>query len=356
MTPDVALVCYLNADHRVGSGHLVRSRAMIEALSFPYRLYTFEKKLLVQEAFSQAIFINDTGGIAKKITQLLSDHAFVILWVDSPEVPAEIWEIEHDRLLKVAIDDCGGDRIQADIVVNANAAASHAYNGLQEWTLLLTGLKYLPIRPEFGNVGKGRDLNPTGRRVGFVIGGGDAAQKWTREILSLEIVNNKWHNVRMITSRYMPDFEDVKRIGQAKGISVITGLNANEMASFYSSCDACVMSAGMCLYEALASGTPVVAYPILSGMETEVAYFEKRNVILNLGKKGGDPKTMTDTVNSLLDSPAKRNEFSRKGRSLVDGKGIFRVAQVLMRVHSMLVEGLDKKRVLISTKTVMEKK
>ena len=346
----VALICYVTADHQVGAGHLVRSKALTESILFPHRLYVTGKGVLIKETFSNATYFNDTFSISDKIARLLVSNDYVMLLIDSPQVPHEVWGVEHERLLKITIDDYGGNHIRTDIIVNGNADSSSGYTGLSDWTLLLSGLKYLPIRPEFANVGNGRSINRTGRRVGFVIGSGADAQDWAEVILTLDINGNEWKDVIMVTSSSMPDFKKIKQSAKIKGISVVNGLNVNEMASFYSHCDVCVMTAGMCLYEALAAGTSVVAYPILSGMEKETAYFEKKKVIVNLGKKGFDPQTMTDTVNRLLDSAEERNQMYRMGRDLIDGKGVTRIAQVLMSVYSEVIKGLPKRKVLASIK------
>ncbi len=344
----IALVCYVTAGHQVGSGHLVRSRTLIESLLLPYRLYVFGKELIIKEAFPKATYYDTSCGFSNEVSKLLIEYTTVILLIDSPTVPKEFWDIEHDRLLKITMDDYGGGHIRADIIVNGNADSSFGYTNLHSWTLMLSGLKYLPIRPEFTNVGKDRAINPKGRKVGFIIGSGEEAKNWAEVLFKLDIYENEWVDVKMVTASTMPNFKKIKQIGQANGISVITGLGVNEMVNFYFDSDVCVMTAGMCLYEALAAGTSTIAYPILSGMEKEVAYFEKRNVIVNLGKNGCNPKVITNAVNSLLDSPVERNEMYRKGRSLIDGKGVNRIAKVLMQFFSKIDRGLDKKEALKS--------
>jgi len=354
MNRPTPIVCYLPADQQVGSGHLVRSKSIIEAFSFPHQIYRSGNGDLLKETFPDGIELKDPDEFAASITRLISIHSLVILWVDAPEIPKQIREIEHERLLKIIVDDYGGFRVRADVIVNGNAGTSSGYNGLPDWALILEGLKYMPIRPEFSRAGNKKDNDRNGRRVGFVVGSGDEAAEWGNLLLSLNIGENKWSTASMVVPRTLPEFEDFLKRGNAVGITPVTGLDGNEMAAFYSSCDVCVMTAGMCLYEALAVGTPIVAYPVLPGMEKEAAYFESNNAILNLGKKGGDIKAISDAVNCLLDSSSRRTEMCRQGRRLFDGKGAFRISRMLLKVHAGIVGGGDKGNVLASVKKEIE--
>lgn len=355
MKTRVALVCYLDAGHKVGAGHLVRSQAVIEQLSFDHHLYTIGHSRLVRETFSAGDHITDAGNLKTTFCRLLSEYNLVILWVDLPVVPAWIWEYEHVRLLKVVVDDYGGNHIRADIIITPNAAASWGYTGLLEWALLLSGPKFLLLRPAFKQIRRVPDSRLTQRRVGFVAGSGAAAHQWVHGLLSLDPGAYGWSQVSMVVSKYIPDYQQIKHIGQAKGITVSSDLDAAEMASFYAGCDVCAMTAGMSLYEALAVGTPVLAFPILDGMAAEVAYFEKHHAIVNLGTEGGDLEKLAETVNSLLDSPARCRKMARAGRNLVDGKGVNRISRLLTRIHADLAAGMEKQQILFSLKAVQEK-
>lgn len=351
---DIAIISYLEVDHNVGLGHAIRLHSLLDHFPYPYDHKVIGKGDAIRDIFPESEVHESQTNVRKLVKQTMEKHRLTLLITDHPNVPVIMWEIEDKTLLKIAIDDVGSSHISSDVVINCSACTQyHVYPNLPEWAISLLGLRYLPLRSEFGNISAITSRRRNGQSLGFVAGSSFAAEEWVYSILSLDFERDGWRGARLIVSPTLRNFDKARKIGKEKGIEVETDLTAREMVNFYSALKVCVMTAGMALYEAFAAGVAVIAYPIRPDMIPEAKYFEKQEMLINLGKNGNDPSVLTAAVDDLLKDGGKRQTLKKKLCKMVDGKGAERITKVLAEIVHDCLEGQDKITAIKKCKKVL---
>ena len=86
----------------------------------------------------------------------------------------------------------------------------------------------------------------------------------------------------------------------------------------------------MIVYEVLATGVPLIAYPQEQNLIPEMAYFAASGCLINLGHDGGeDLDKITAAVNRLLRDRHKALAIAARGNAMVDGLGLSRAAALI---------------------------
>lgn len=333
----ISIVVYLQADSIIGLGHCVRVRALVDALPLEYRLVLVADGELAGSYF-QGAERHSRNDILKVLAAECS-ASLVILIADCPDVPEEIWNFKHPRLIQVAIDDIGSPALHCDILLNCSGYPGyHRYPSMQNGISLL-GLKYLPLRAEFGRVAR---FIQRGKYLGVVAGSSQAASDWIRAVLDMDFSQLcSPEDIRVVMSPSAQQFVEIQRLGAEKGISVRRGLSSAEMLDFFQECRLCVMTAGMSLYEAFCCGVPVIAYPIQPNMMPECAYYEAEGLLVNV-VDGMNEATLVGAIQHVWADSEALERMSASARAQVDGQGLMRVSGVIAAVAQKCAGGENK--------------
>jgi UDP-2,4-diacetamido-2,4,6-trideoxy-beta-L-altropyranose hydrolase len=95
--------------------------------------------------------------------------------------------------------------------------------------------------------------------------------------------------------------------------------------------DISISAGGITLYELAATGTPTIVL-CEEPFEVETAKrMEKAGMCINLGyAKNLNKNGLTSTVLSLIRDKKQRENMSKKGKALVDGRGVHRVTRIIL--------------------------
>jgi spore coat polysaccharide biosynthesis predicted glycosyltransferase SpsG len=124
-------------------------------------------------------------------------------------------------------------------------------------------------------------------------------------------------------------FEALQRtLGQ--NLPLVKGVDV-QLADLMLDADLVLCSGGMSVYEIAAVGTPGVVLAQNAREDRRMREFARFGTIEYLGLGVDvDESTILDTVRRILSDPAKRQAMSAKGRSLVDGYGAARAAEIVL--------------------------
>ena len=316
------------AGHEVGLGHAVRLSGLVARLATPHTLSVCVRGDL---ALVAPLFPGAT------LVPLVADGGPDGLWfaappelvlVDLPSHPAHqarpfaAWRAFGVPL--VAVDDLGGD-VPVDLVVNGTVpGAHHAYS---PGPRVFAGPEYALLRAPF-SVTPWRA--PADRAVTIVIGGGDAARRWAHVLTGPALDRSTWGRTTMVVGAAFPERDRLRAPCALARITLRHGLDAAELATLLADSAVALVTGGMIVYEALAVGTPTVAFPLVDDMRAEVGWLAARGACLDLGEDGGfSSAVVKDAVRSLLDDPALAATMSACARSLIDGRGAERSAKLV---------------------------
>jgi spore coat polysaccharide biosynthesis predicted glycosyltransferase SpsG len=110
--------------------------------------------------------------------------------------------------------------------------------------------------------------------------------------------------------------------------------------------DLAITAGGLAAYEALCTGTPIVALAYDRYQQTAIRKISQKGACIDLGiGQEFEPSSLPRILSDIDPDREKRREFSTKGRSIVDGRGAERVAQIVRNAigaHSnfSLLEGV----------------
>jgi spore coat polysaccharide biosynthesis predicted glycosyltransferase SpsG len=341
---DISVVVYVQANSIIGLGHCVRVRALVDSLPFEYRLALNTDDELAAHFFPDAELHSRSEILSVLAARCRSE--LVILITDCPNVPDEIWNFKHPKLIKVAIDDIGSAVLNCDILINCSGYPGyHRYPSMQNGISLL-GLKYSPLRAEFGCAAR---FILRGKYLGVMAGSSQIASDWIRAVLDMDFSHLCSPGyIRVVMSPSAQHFAEIQRYGDEKGISVRRGLSTAEILDFFRECRLCVMTAGTSLYEAFCCKVPVVAYPIQQNMKKECAYYETEGLLVNV-VDGMNEAALAGAIRNIWADSETLEGMSARARAQVDGQGLMRASRVITTVVQKCAGGTNKSMAMVST-------
>jgi UDP-2,4-diacetamido-2,4,6-trideoxy-beta-L-altropyranose hydrolase len=130
------------------------------------------------------------------------------------------------------------------------------------------------------------------------------------------------------------DYKKFLRLYALKNENVEMFDNITDLSDLMKEADLAISAAGTTLYELCASGVPTIAYSIAENQRIFVKDFEKEEIV----KYSGDAEDVLELSENLqrecinlIEDKNARQKMSKKGQSLIDGKGATRIAEAIMK-------------------------
>jgi spore coat polysaccharide biosynthesis predicted glycosyltransferase SpsG len=237
--------------------------------------------------------------------------------VDSYAFTSDDFErLAIDKTL-VVIDELGDRDIPADLVVNNNIYADDiAYPTADA---ALRGPKYCMLREPFRNPSRPNYYQPPESLL-VTVGGADLADSFVdmlRETAS--VVRDS--TINAVVGPYFSPPDDAPE-------SVVFHREPSNIHTLMWEADMAVSGGGQTLYELAACGTPTVALTLGPDQVRNIQGFERAGFCLAAGEPAhpGFGDTLRSHLETLRRDVKTRRRMSEVGMSLVDGNGVFRVA------------------------------
>lgn len=319
------LLLRLDAGHRVGLGHAVRSAALVERLGRPVELVVAGNGEALAQFFPQARLC-PLGDDGDDLVRLVAAERPDAVLVDVPHLAEDAWRrLGTAGHPVIAVDDEGG-AVVADLVINGTVLDSyHHYPTVATSARLLLGPDYTLLRPAFA-VTPWRD--PEAAAVTIVVGGGERARDWAFRLMEAD--HTGWGAITMVVGSAFPDRPVLAEACECQGITLRHGLDAAGLAQLLARAQVALITGGMVLYECMAVGTPAVVFPQVPNLPPEAEWFAAKGCIIDLGYEGGmDMNTVSARVGALLADRVAARRMAAKARACVDGHGLERAAAAI---------------------------
>lgn len=312
---DQGLVLFrLTANKTVGSGHLFHCLQLAEQLDHHKIVFIlkecddFVEKLLLEQGREFILELN-----IENVLKNFSEHSKKIIVNDVLDTEPNEIIVEKSLGFKVLnIEDLGEGAELADLVVNALYRQSSSSSRSKT----LSGPRYATLRPEFHDLPI-KVVSPRVSKVLVTFGGTDPAKLTSR--------------ISRIVSEIYPNIEITAILGiGAEDILPIDGVtirrNISNMALEMHRSDIVITAAGRTVFEAAATGTPVISIA-QNAREATHSHLDIENgvVFLGVGNEVSD-QAIEKAIKSLVEDFALRCELSAKIIDLVDTKGVQRIA------------------------------
>ncbi len=253
------------------------------------------------------------------------------LVVDSYEAPADCLNVAGVRVVAV-IDDLGDRSLPVTIVVNGAANASDLSYRVRPDTTLCLGAEYALLRAEFAREPE-REVPPRIRRALVTVGGADQARltpsliDWAREGLDGATLDV------LVGPFWVPEARAAAERAAGKSRDVVLHQDPEGIRQLMLSCDVAVSGGGQTVYELAATASAVVAIQLFDNQAGNLRALSEHGALLwpgNVSDADLGAKVVL-ALKSLDANPTRRGTLGTRARSLVDGRGASRVAQVLLQ-------------------------
>ncbi len=267
------------------------------------------------------------------------------LLFDYHDIPAEyIGSLRAAGRTLIVRDDLALRPLPVEVVVNGNADAERL--GYPAWgggARFLLGPRYAVLPKEYGDPAP-RQTQPRVGRVLVALGGADPRRRLPALLERLDRLPESFE----ITAVLGPFFDDAEEVRETAGrlrkkVHLVSA--PDSMAALIAGADLAVSAAGQTLYELACFGCPTVAFRVAENQQGQLAALAEAGCILNAGRAEDQELLgrVEELLSGLLRDRDRREEISRAGQSLVDGRGADRVAQVIARQLSQPGRGLVRK-------------
>jgi UDP-2,4-diacetamido-2,4,6-trideoxy-beta-L-altropyranose hydrolase len=334
-----------DASRQVGTGHLMRCLALVQAW---------------QAEGSEATFLSgcDSPALRRRVTDegarfvpLAGAHPDPTDWPTTSRLLKRLqpdWLVidgyhfdpEYQKAARAAgvrvlvIDDLAQwPEYHADILLNQNLAAENLPYVRDQDMKLLLGMRYVMLRREFLNWRKRRRRTASvGRRLLVTMGGSDPGNATLQAIQALVMTDLPKLEVVVVVGGDNPRLKQLRVASTGRGLSVRLVRNAQNMPGLMNWADMALTTAGGTLWELLFMGCPTMSFTRVPVQEADYRSLEQRGAMRCLGNElAAKPEHVAAAIKDLAHSAAARRRMCVLGRRLVDGKGAARVVQAMRR-------------------------
>lgn len=355
MPPKVLIRC--DAASAIGFGHVVRCLALADALRGGHGCEVSFAMLQGPEGFEQvrangyAVHQPPPGPAAQDEGQWLQElttnnqQQALILDVRTDLPTSAVKFIRATGVLIVTIDDPSERRLLADLAFYPPVPQVER----PDWTGFtgkrFVGWDWVLLRPQFAEaVRRSRALTAvfiadprcTDQRLTLLVtmGGSDPAGLTLMAMDAIEQIDGDFRVLVAIGGGFMHESALAECLAMAKRTYEICR-DVTDMASLMATADLAVASFGVTAYELAAMGVPAIYLCLTHDHAESCQAFAAAEIAISLGEYPYvTTRELYNAISSLLINPQKRRAMSERGKKLVDGQGIERVAVEITKLNT----------------------
>ena len=323
----IAIRC--KASFTTGMGHVYRQRHLAQVLrdrgvEIHFFISDHPPSIDLMKAGNFSIHIVDEkDGLPEDDT----GFDLVILDIQDTEQPLIASWRRHAKKV-VSFEDLGEGKNFVDLLIDCNLEEKES-NKLNSIAKPLFGLSYSVIAPDFAEIHQREKIfSPTLENLLVTMGGTDPNQL----TLKLAEIFRKWKKEISITFVVGPGFKKTQSLEEIasdnKTFQILR--KVGNMADLLFKHQAVICSGGVTLHEALAVGTPPFVISQVPHQQEKARPIARAGATVDLGlPEDFDPQQIL----RILDiSKIQLENMSREAKALVDGKGIYRVADEIQKL------------------------
>jgi len=239
---------------------------------------------------------------------------------------AFIQEAKNRRLPVASIHDHGLDPLPSDIVIDGSVVRD-SWKSPNPNAIFYTGPDYMILDPVYRLLHERRkSIGACISKVFINLGGSDSFSLFTKILKGLKLWNREievlavpgfssWEHADISRRNWRPlDFQWI-----------------SEHASTHCfEADLAITDGGTAAYEALCSGTPLMALSNDDCQQKSIRSLAGKDVCIELGSRESFDSSLIPEILTLIENDRmKRHCLSVNGRKTIDGGGLERVAQIL---------------------------
>jgi UDP-2,4-diacetamido-2,4,6-trideoxy-beta-L-altropyranose hydrolase len=338
------ILFFCNAGPDIGFGHLMRCRALAQALrdrgetcimTGPSQDFSFVGD---SEIFCEWVELSEwrsSSDAASELLTLANKMGAGVAVLDDYRVDEGYQLILREQGLRwLQFDGTAGKPLWADWILNSSPTASpEDYQQVRRKpeAKILLGPRYALLRTGFSEITT-RPCNRELCRVLVTFGGGD--DRGAIELVLSSLVEHAGPEVKflVVSGKNNPRNPKLNEWIQSYGMGrVEIEIDPPDVPRAFASCDLAIMAGGGSTYEAACCRVPMMLMSIADNQAKHGAAWEKTGAAIYLGDLANTSKAqLQDSFNQLRGSSQKRAGLCTTAHSICDGLGALRVANVIL--------------------------
>jgi UDP-2,4-diacetamido-2,4,6-trideoxy-beta-L-altropyranose hydrolase len=266
------------------------------------------------------------GGIEEAWASLPDPAAILIDTRLSHGLDALISSARHRGIPVISIHDLGLNMLSTDKVIDGSIVPLHLPMASSE-TKYFSGTEYMVLDPIYRILSlQNKPDHENIQSVYVNLGGGNSGQYYWKVLKGLKL----WG--REVEVVGVPGFvawgQEV--LAKSDWSPLHFRWESRDIERHLFQADLAITAGGISAYEALCTGTPLLALSYDRLQKTTIRRLHRLGACVDLGL--GDellPDNLAGILSRMETDCAMRKELSRRGRGLVDGQGAERVAQII---------------------------
>ena len=330
------LLVRADANVQIGTGHVMRCLALAQewqdaggSVTFAMRApdAAIRRRLEVEKVVIEEIAGNEDAAETIYIARRSGAHWVV---VDGYGFQAEYQRaIQSGGFPVLFVDDYGhGGEYTAELVLNQNLSADERlYADRSAKTRLLLGTDYALLRREFRARGARRNLfAPVARNVLITMGGADAENVSETALAAVMHLNLAEVEVKLAVGPANPHLDDLRSQANGSGIPVAVVDAPSQMPELMEWADVAVSAAGSTSWELLFMQVPFVGISVADNQRPSARRLSEMGLAVMLDWSSQmRSEDIASALKALIPDAHRRSVMARRGRELVDGRGVERV-------------------------------
>lgn len=324
----------------IGMGHIMRTLVLAKELRKHHKVfYVCRKSIKEQDKYQSGaeMVINNNFDVEYINENTVFDDIKLIdadcLLTDSYDVDEKYFNYTKDLFKYTGyIDDMNLYNHNVDFLINQNIGAENLKYKVNKETKLMLGTKYTMLRSEFRN----QIIDSTLIRekiddIMVTTGGSDESHLSFKLIKWLKDLSYNYHVV------IGPSFDDtlVEKLKEISCQNQNVKLHFNvDICDLMSKVDLAISACGSTIYELCAVGVPIIGIILAQNQLALASEMENRKIIKCLGWYNEFTKEqLVDKLVELDNTINKRKNMTESGKKLIDGKGVYRIVNVINQLN-----------------------
>lgn len=335
------LIIRADASAEIGAGHLMRCLALAQNWRNGTVIFVTNCESpalhdrLKKEGFS-VVELTESHPSASDATatrEVLKNYPEAWCVVDGYHFDAPFTQaIRRNGNRVLVIDDTAHQPFyEADAILNQNInAADLRYHCSSDATLLL-GTDYALLRKEFNAWRNFKRSTPlVARKILITMGAGDSSNQTLKALRATEKVEIENLHVKAVIGASNPHLKELEKTVQSASINIELIYGTENMAELQAWADVAVSAAGSTCWELAFMQLPSVLLVAADNQKGIARGLDETGFAINVGWfEQVSEQDLARALNEIASDKLLREKMSKKGTSIVDGRGTERVVQFL---------------------------